>query len=209
MGSEFPIFLSCSAQFGKGIVLTPSCFFPALLCCSPFDCFSKHIACANQTNVLAFPYTQMRLVCSARPHCALANLSDVMKAGVSNASRSGKMWHLHAIDKLQLPSYSGTKFDELWFNTKSSILITTYANILRQISSACYLRRRFAQSIYVTAILTKVTAFSPKCHRNLCGLLYQTKATINKAKQMPGFNILLAQAIHLFSGQHSPCLFNP
>lgn len=82
----------------------PFGFFPVSLCCSPCICCSQHTARANQTNALAFLFTRIRLVCSARPRCALANLSDVMKAGVSNASRRGKMWHSYATDKLQLSS---------------------------------------------------------------------------------------------------------
>lgn len=84
----------------KAFQLISSWSHGAALCASA--CFSQHTEPVQIRQMLW--HSSSHDEDSATARCAPANLCDVMKTGVSNASQCGKMWRLYVIDKLQLSS---------------------------------------------------------------------------------------------------------
>lgn len=148
----------------------PFGFFPVSLLRSLYICSSQHTQLVQIRQMLwRFLSARIRLVRSARARCALSNLSDVMKAGVSNAARWGKMWRLYAIDKLQLSSSEESKRDARGIG---SAHMKANALIHHILLTFWYQEIRYCR-VYNSSSNLNFTLFC-KCHYNRCRLKYRT-----------------------------------
>lgn len=89
------------AWHGKAFRLGSSGCHRAALCTSAPPSIPRLVQIRQM--LWPFPSHETYWWCCARPRCPIANLSDVMKNGVLNASWRGKKWCLHVTDKQQLP----------------------------------------------------------------------------------------------------------